>query len=543
VQVVSGTLVTMSHDPGLPQVTPPSQTGKPASDVRRRGFRWLILVPILAFMALGCWAFASPIGSSPDEDFHLTSIWCAGGNQPGTCETTSVPAKRVVPEALVEAACYAHKPQTSGACQNAIDFHPSDTVVTARGSFLDNYPPIYYATMHVFVTPDIQVSVLLMRLVNILYFVGVSTVLWFLLPRYLRSAMVWSWVITTVPLGLFLIASVNPSSWAITGIGASWIALYAFFQTTGRRRIALAAVYAVTTFLAAGARGDAAIYCVLTAAVVVFLAFCPERRYFLGLILPAVLVVVAILFYVTSQQSGVVMTGLPEDTAGGTVPIPPKPSGASILVNNLLNSPSLVIGVFGSWQLGWLDTALPTVVWALAGAIFVGVVFVALRSSGWRKTVAVAGAAAVLWLLPVYVLQRSMSIVGTQVQPRYLLPLVVLFAGLALLPWGTRSWSLTSLQRWLIVGALAISQAVSLHYNMKRYITGVGNGGGLNLNSNPQWWWAALPVSPMIVWGVGVVAFAGLLVILARELRPFDGLRREVGPNQRDRDLTARSVA
>ncbi|MCX7521032.1 DUF2142 domain-containing protein [Microbacterium sp. STN6] len=499
---------------------------------RRSGsLRWLVLAPVLAFIALACWAVSSPVGSSPDEDFHLTSIWCAGGNQPGTCETTGNPARRVVPEALVESACFAHKPSVSGACQAGIDFDPSDTVVTDRGSFLHNYPPVFYATMHVFVSSKIGLSVVIMRLVNALYFVGVATLLWFLLPRRLKSTLVWQWVITMVPLGLFLIPSVNPSSWAITGIGASWIALYGFFQSEGKKKLGLGVVYSLTTFLAAGARGDAAIFEILTAAVVCFLAFRPKRRFAWEAVLPIVLAAVALMFYLTSQQSGVITTGLPEDTAGGTVPLPAKPSALSILVNNLLNSPSLVIGVFGSWELGWLDTALPVVVWAFGSLVFAGVSFGALRSSDWRKIVSVAGVALVVWLLPVYILQRSLSIVGTQVQARYILPLIVLLGGLLLLQTGTRAWMLTGLQRTVVVGALSVSQAVSLHYNFKRYVSGVGSGGGLDLDNKAQWWWG-IPVGPMAIWVIGAIAFAVMLAIIARELQQYD----EVLPRRRKQE-------
>lgn len=503
----------------------------------------MILVPILAFIALTAWAFASPVGSSPDEDFHLTSIWCAAGSQPGVCETTANPAERIVPQALVNVACYAHLPATSGACQNSdVNWDSTDTVITNRGSFRDNYPPIFYATMHAFVGPNIEISVLVMRMVNILYFVGVATLLWFLLPRFLRPTLVWGWVITMVPLGLFLIASVNPSSWAITGIGASWIALYGFFRTAGRQKIGLAAIYAVTTFLAAGARGDAAIYSILTAVVVSFLAFRKDRRFLLELILPLALVVVAALFYLSSQQSGVIQTGLPEDNAGGTIHVV-KPGAGSILVNNLLNVPSLIIGVFGSWSLGWLDTALPVIVWSFSAAAFVGVAFTGLVSIDWRKIVALVGLAGILWLLPVYILQRSLSIVGTQVQPRYILPLIVLFAGVALLTVGRRGWRLTTAQRWLVVGGLAVAQAVSLHYNMKRYIKGVGTGGGVNLNSGILWWWH-IPISPMVFWAIGALAFAGMLVVIARELRPFEGevAQPPVEPQLRGRRLPAAAL-
>ena len=39
---------------------------------------WLITC-LAAFAALAGWSLASPAGSSPDDDYHLASIWCAQG--------------------------------------------------------------------------------------------------------------------------------------------------------------------------------------------------------------------------------------------------------------------------------------------------------------------------------------------------------------------------------------------------------------------------------------------------------------------------------
>ncbi len=38
------------------------------------------------FISLVAWALSSPLGSSPDEDFHVGSIWCADGFSTDTCQ-------------------------------------------------------------------------------------------------------------------------------------------------------------------------------------------------------------------------------------------------------------------------------------------------------------------------------------------------------------------------------------------------------------------------------------------------------------------------
>src|SRR5690606_5266890 len=95
---------------------------------------------------------------------------------------------------------------------------------------------------------------------------------------------------------------------------------------------------------------------------------------------------------------------------------------------NILMLPFLWTGVWGTWGLGWLDTGLPAIVPWGAAAAFIIVAFAGIGRLDWRKSVAAAGVLAVLIALPVYVLTAGGDRVGESVQPRYLLPLIALFA-------------------------------------------------------------------------------------------------------------------
>lgn len=479
-----------------------------------RRLRLIHLVPVLVLVVLGGWAIASPVGSAPDDDFHLTSIWCANGERSDLCLAGPTAAERVVPPAVLYAPCFAQDPEVTAVCQlGYLDQGAEPTVVTTRGSFESNYPPLYYATMNLFAGPDLITSALVMRLANIILFIGFSVALWMLLPLTRRVPLVWGWLITTVPLGVFLLASNNPSSWAVMGVGFSWISLLGYFESTGRRRIALGALFAVTAVMAAGARGDAALYTVLGIAIAAFLSFRRTREWLLAAMLPAVLVLVALAFFLTSQQAGVVSQGL----GNGQVP----PGGISdpivLTAYNLLSVPSLWTGVFGGWGLGWLDTTMPAIVSFGALAAFVAVAFTGVGAASRRKTISVVALVAVLWLLPTYVLVRGLNIVGQNVQPRYLLPLIVLLGGLALLPSVSRGLRLGRLQAAGVGFALIAAQSVALHVNLRRYVTGTDNP-GWNLNSGIEWWWSGVVPSPMVVWALVSLAFAGLVVILIKEV-------------------------
>src|SRR5690606_15193650 len=71
-------------------------------------FRAIQLAPVFALLALFAWAFASPIGAGPDDDYHLVSVWCANGGSeqclPGSQENT-----RTVAIGFEEMVCYAQR--------------------------------------------------------------------------------------------------------------------------------------------------------------------------------------------------------------------------------------------------------------------------------------------------------------------------------------------------------------------------------------------------------------------------------------------------
>jgi len=92
-----------------------------------RAPRWLRALPswvpalVAALLSLGVltgWAVATPVGSSPDDDFHLTSVWCAEQESVEHCRETGDEATRIVPRLVAEAAhCYRWDPSISAACQ------------------------------------------------------------------------------------------------------------------------------------------------------------------------------------------------------------------------------------------------------------------------------------------------------------------------------------------------------------------------------------------------------------------------------------------
>lgn len=484
-----------------------SHTEEPADPADRPRILRVLLVALLGFAALLGWSFASPVGASPDDNFHMTSIWCAAGERPGLCESTDEPGEKAVPAGVANAsACFAFRSEHSGRCDTEL----SGMVVTGHGNFAGVYPPIYYATMSPFVSTDVQTSVLLMRAFNSLLAVTLISSLYLLVDRKLRAPLLWGLLLTAIPAGIFLIASVNPSGWAILSAGTLWVALAGYLRApTATRRIALGGIALLAGLMGAGSRGDSAMYVALGAVLAVIITFERSRRFLISLILPVVTAGMAAAFYLGSNQVGAALEGEMTGVA------PEKIDLVSGLIRTVLNIPKLWVGNFGSQPLGWGDTDLPTIVWFTTFVLYVGVGFWTLsRPRGARMNFAILLAGLALVMVPSWVIVQNGVDVGVLVQPRYVLPLQVILIGLLLFGAGDPRVDLSRLQRWIIVLGLAGANTISLYANMRRYLTGTDYA-GLDLNSGIEWWWQGMPIPPGAFWIVGSVAFATLLVFAA----------------------------
>lgn len=484
----------------------------------RRRLPGVVLVPALALLAFGSWGISSAVGSSPDDDFHLASIWCGDGDRDGLCGAGEAPDEREVAADLSLApGCYAYQPEVSASCQGD-DFgeDPNDTVSTPRGNFEGLYPPVFYAITGLFASSNIEAAVVTIRVFNAALFVAFVTAAFLLLPDRRRPALLAGVTLTVVPLGMFIIPSTNPSSWALLSAGVLWVTMLGYFETKGWQRIGLAAIAGLAALLGGGARSDSAIFAGLAIVIAGFLAFRADRRFLLQAIYPFLLGVASFLLFLSGSQSNALATGL----HGGS---PASPSSwIALFVVNLINVPNLWVGVFGGWGLGWLDTQMPAAVWVGVFGVFIGAITLALRSRDRRTGSALLAVLAILFLLPSYILTQSNGVVGGYYQPRYLMPLIIIFGGLAVLDTGRRiAFSRSAVAAGVVV--LVLANAAALFVNLRRYLTGLDSF-SMNLNAELEWWWPVAP-SPMAVWIVGSLAFAGALVLLAVPLWSAAGPR------------------
>jgi hypothetical protein len=124
----------------------------------------------------------------------------------------------------------------------------------------------------------------------------------------------------------------------------------------------------------------------------------------------------------------------------------------------------------------------------------------------WIASGIVAGA---LVVLPITVLVTNDLLVGAQgyLQPRYLLPLLPMLVGTAVMaPRGHAGIGLRRGQVLVIAGSVVVAHAAALHTNIRRYVTGLDERGP-DLGEHVEWWWRAGP-GPLTTWVFGATAFA-----------------------------------
>lgn len=473
----------------------------------------LALLPITFLVSLLAWAYASPVGASPDDDYHLASIWCGGGTD-NLCMESDSKGHMLVPASAIESSdCYRFNPGLSGGCvgEQIEEFVDSD-----RGNFKGDYPPFFYATLSIFSGDNLFSSVVLMRAFNGILFIALMTCAAVLLPVSRKKTLLWAVFASIVPLGMFIIPSVNPSSWAITSSAVLWISLVGFFETKKRwRMVALALLASLAAFIGAGSRGDAALYTILGAGVACILMFEWRKEFFIRATLPIAISIFAGSMFLTSGHSSAA---------------DPSVMKAENVFNHtfqvLVHLPELWAGALGVDGLGWLDTKLPGTTWVAVMVVFGSLSFWGLRQLDMRKVLAVTGIALSLIAIPAYIMVKDGVLIGQGVQARYIYPLMIIFLGVCLFRVRQGSFWPNSFQLSIAALAISVANAVALHVNMRRYLTGITNGSA-NLNNSIEWWWptSIMPFAPMTVWMIGSIAFAlgaGALVWLSWCMKQAD---------------------
>jgi hypothetical protein len=460
----------------------------------------LVVVCAIALVVVGlAWSLASPAGGSPDDDFHLASIWCATGDS-GVCRRTGVEVEEGIERVLVLPSlgpglvCFALDPERSAACQDEAA-HDGGLEPSRANDGL--YPRGFYALMSLFATRNVDRSVLVMRMVSWVLSLALLLSAWLLARPALRAPFALAALTTLVPLGVYLFASNNPSGVAVAGIAAYWVAALTFLEGgvggSTARKLAVVGVMLAGVVVALVSRSDAGLY-LAVASVAAWLSVGGHRMAFRrrSLVLAAIV----------SLGIAATLAGRQSQRWAGELGTNEQQARTAAVFEAILDLPNRALGALGLGPLGALDTPMPTIVAALMLLAFGGALLVGVAAATREKWLALAAVSGVLVGLPVLVVSS-----GENVQPRYLLPLLPVLMGTALV-----SRPLDPPVRFgrgqalLLVSTVVVAHGAALHRTIRRYVTGVDQGGP-DLGASVEWWWGRGP-GPMATWLLGALAFA-----------------------------------
>lgn len=486
------------------------ESHRPVSGARNKKRRLSgLLLTIVGAVAIFCsglgWVLASPLGGSPDEDFHMGSIWCprpAGES----CDTKVIDGVEeiLVPEAIANSAtCHAFHPENSAACTQGFS---NDTDAYSDRYDTGNYPKEYYRFQHLFVGESVIKSVLIMRALNLMFAVVLFALVCKLLsPRY-RASYLFAMLVSWIPMGVYYIASINPSSWSITGAYVFAGGLFASLTSTkSRTRYFSLALAFIGATLCCFSRGDSAAFIFVIS--VAMLLGVPWRNWKL---------VHKVFALLTSMWGLYVMFG------GGQASIVANSEDTSqrsifeIAIRSMLQFPDYLAAFYGRGRgPGWFDTNLDTGPIAIvAVGIGAAALVIALRRMTWRKFLAMTAIAGAIFGMPFLTTVQGVQPEFVMYQPRYMLPLLAVFFFMAFALEDDNEPLLTLWQKIFVYFALVGAYSLALKRVLWRYVSGLDKPEPLfNINFDNEWWWD-ISVSPLEVWiGSTLAVIVAVLVI------------------------------
>ena len=486
--------------------------------------RWVwLLVPLALFLTGMGWALTSPVGSSPDDDYHLSSIWCAAGDSKGDCVvigTGSLDGVARLPVNVVQASdCFRYDFRVNAGCTVNVAGDVSIATTSHLNQVERLYPTGYYSVMSLLVSENVERSVLAMRLLNVAIASLLLALLLGIVPRGIAFATSAALVVSFMPLGLFLLPSTNPSGWVSSGILLFWgFALALLHQRDWRspRTWLIAGGAAAAVAMAVNARVDAAAYVVVTCVVVFLLVGWGKARSNIGSsVFVGVLGLVGAFSYLSFQTPG----------GGDGGPMGIADRGLGLLLTNFAYLPATIRGIVGDGALGWNDTQLVPLV-PMVGVLVLGAVAWAGLSTMWtRKAWAASFAFISLYAIPLWFLQKEGLGAGEVVQPRYLLPLLSLLVASLLLG---RSVQVPIVMPRLpliwVTGGLSVAGILAFWSNAHRYAAGT-NVGIFDPGMVPAWTNSA----GVPLWASTAITVVGTCVLMWGTLITMSGSKRSRG--------------
>lgn len=467
-----------------------------------RQSRQIVLVGTL-LLTLCMWAISVPRGSTPDEGYHLASIWCARGERVGKCqplEGTEVLGP-IVLTPYVSDFCFNRSPDLPANCVNEL---PDSTLVGHQRFDGKDFRVLYYLALNPLSNLGPEVGVTLMRFVNIMIFVLLLASLLILGTNRVSLSAAIGLLMTFVPQGLYLISSVNPSSWAVTAVGLNWAFLLEVraAQTT-RKRAFFTVCWALTIILSLARLDSFGLLLFSTVAVVVFDSRSSiTKNKQIGV---SLFVLIAMTYFAHQFDLFQILFASIRKTF-----LDQRADFFIYWIVHLIDIPAFSYGFnfedFGALG-GSLEILLPTLVPIIMSGLFITLVCCTFRNYSWRLVLFGASSIIFLFLILIQQLAAESTYNPYWVQGRYILPFISFLLGFSV--YLSLQGPILLVQLFtakLTSVGISIAHSLVLLTVIQRYSVG-SNKKFVSILDSTSWNYVPY-IGGIVVWLVGTVAFA-----------------------------------
>ena len=444
--------------------------------------RILIIATCALTATFASWGVSSPISSDIDVGFHFSSIWCAWGTHAGICETpdAAVTAAFTDPHVLVPA----YVQPSDGSRQMQL------LNTASRGQ-----KNAYYGIMRLFVTPNVTMSVLVIRLLN-----SLIAGLFFFFAMYLsrgrsRLAALTAWTFTLLPVLISTIPQINPRSWAYIGVMNAWLFLYVALTTNKderTRKFGASVMYGISFVLAIFSRWDATLFILYSSAIIV-LGIMHQRKLLTKHLITVMATVTVVLLMVSRL--------VPRLRSFSSFSFPPLYSKQQFVAFQLVHIPENVANALG---LGFRQDDLgPGIVGIIGVALFTVCLVQALKSANKLQLFSVFAT-----LLFIMLSMFRVMDFGMQPPPGvYVAALLTVLLGITVL-FATQNTTFMSTrnERTAVFVLLGLVHTLSLYAKLENSVRGGEYTGTYErLSLSGGWWWNS-PVGPNLILLIGSIA-------------------------------------
>ncbi len=442
---------------------------------------------ILLFISLLGWSLSDPPYSGLDSGFHISSILCIRGEEPGICENLKSTGNGVTAE-----------------IPNLDPATKMDSPMISVGVTDENGRNLFYYFMNIFVSKNVTQSVFIMRLFNISLASLIFSFLISITSNRVRLAVLGSWLVTISPILVSAIYQVNPRSWSYLAAMSSWAFLYdALTSHTKKSKSGKLSwlLFGISCLLAFSSRWDGTIIVIFTT-LITFLGLQLRLRKLNLRKALLVFPISGIIYFLVLQFPSRASTLI-------NIKYLNNPSSDRSLLFQIMHLPESYAVAFG---LGTRYNEIgPNSVGIIFFLVFILFLSQILRTANLTQilTFAITMIFGALSMLRLIVWGDDFyGVAGVYIAGlfTFLIGALIIFSDQESFDFEKKSF------RYTLISLVSTGHAVTLYSNYEWSVRqSVLNDTYSQLSLNGGWWWD-IPVSPNLVYLVTISAFTGWLV-------------------------------